>query len=534
MNKANIEKNTYDINVNKANIEKNTYDINVNKANIEKNTYDINVNKANIEKNTYDINENKADIGNVDFSATNNITVKDPLTADLSTAVRDLDAAVGNVASFGDTSYEGNAEGAVNVVDAIQKIDEQTSGINRDGTTTKIENAVTIDSTGKIDAVSGALNVEGVSVQDGTLKVAGKYEINADGSASLASGKYAVNADGSYAAASGKYYVDKDGNVASKGSATFEQNLGVHGDAAVEGTATFGTVAGAQTTINGGTIVANDGSNHKVVIDATGLKVGKNSVKLDDNGIYVGTNTAGTYNYDTAKAAMSNADGSLKAASGLFEVEGTTGKTTIIDNAGNYTELKSTDVSIGGSNDVERIYLSDLGQVDDIDAELQARTEYDKTAVGGINAEAAIRREEVARLDSRIDQVDKRLDKVGAMSAAIANLRTMGYDPAAPSEFAMSLGHYRGETGMAIGFFHYPHKDFMLSLSVSGAGDEYMGGVGATWKFGHRSPERMAEIEKSKAAKAKLAKALAEKKAKEAQDDAAAAIQSAKHAKMIK
>ena len=120
------------------------------------------------------------------------------------------------------------------------------------------------------------------------------------------------------------------------------------------------------------------------------------------------------------------------------------------------------------------------------------------------------------------------------MSAAIANLRTMGYDPAAPSEFAMSVGQYRDQTGMAVGFFHYPHKDFMLSLSVSGAGDEYMGGIGATWKFGHRSPERLAEIEKSKAAKAKLEKALAEKKAKEARENAAAAAQSARHAKMIK
>ena len=169
-----------------------------------------------------------------------------------------------------------------------------------------------------------------------------------------------------------------------------------------------------------------------------------------------------------------------------------------------------------------------------IDTELTARAEYNGTAVGGINAEAAIRREEVARVDGRIDRVNKRLDKVGAMSAAIANLRTMGYDPAAPTEFSMSLGPYRGTTGMAVGFFHYPHKDFMLSLSVSGADDEYMGGIGATWKFGHRSPERMAEIEKSKAAKAKLAKALAEKKAKEAQENAAAAAQSAKHAKMIK
>ena len=93
---------------------------------------------------------------------------------------------------------------------------------------------------------------------------------------------------------------------------------------------------------------------------------------------------------------------------------------------------------------------------------------------------------ESARLDSRIDKVDEKIDKVGAMAAAIANLRTMGYDPEAPSEFAVGVGQYRNETGVALGFFHYPNKDFMLSLSVSTSGDEVMGGIGATWKFGRK------------------------------------------------
>ena len=265
-------------------------------------------------------------------------------------------------------------------------------------------------------------------------------------------------------------------------------------------TATFGETGKGQTIIsqNGNDaseILVNAGKDNQVLINENGIKVGKNSAHVEYNKIYIN------------------------------------------DSAGKLTsQMDEKDVSIvnpkaGG----KRINLSDLGQIDDIDAELKARAEYTSTknsegvgtAVGAINAEAGIRREEIAR-------VNDRLDKVGAMSAAIANLRTMGYDPAAPSEFAMSVGQYRDQTGMAIGFFHYPHKDFMLSLSVSGAGDEYMGGIGATWKFGHRSPERLAEIEKSKAAKAKLAKALAEKKAKEAQENAAAAAQSARHAKMIK
>ena len=254
-------------------------------------------------------------------------------------------------------------------------------------------------------------------------------------------------------------------------------------------------------------------------------------ITADANGTYIKGDTY--FNKDNQNQVLINKDG-IKVGQNSVDINYNSIKVT---DSGKTTEITSTDVSIVDPKySGNRINLSDLGQVDNIDIELKARPEYTgyQTAVGGINAEAAIRREEVARLDNRVDQVNDRLDKVGAMSAAIANLRTMGYDPAAPSEFAMSVGQYRDQTGMAVGFFHYPHKDFMLSLSVSGAGDEYMGGIGATWKFGHRSPERLAEIEKSKAAKAKLEKALAEKKAKEARENAAAAAQSARHAKMIK
>ena len=137
---------------------------------------------------------------------------------------------------------------------------------------------------------------------------------------------------------------------------------------------------------------------------------------------------------------------------------------------------------------------------------------------------------EVSRLDSRIDKVDDKINKVGAMAAAIANLHTMGYDPEAPTEFAMSMGQYRDETGMAIGLFHYPNRDFMLSLSVSRAGEEYMGGIGATWKFGRKSPEKMLAEQKEKAAKEKLAKAEA---MKEAARQARVEAQMARHAKML-
>ena len=140
-------------------------------------------------------------------------------------------------------------------------------------------------------------------------------------------------------------------------------------------------------------------------------------------------------------------------------------------------------------------------------------------------------------IESRVDGLEGRIDKVGAMSAAIANLRTMGYDPAAPTEVAVGVGQYRDETGMALGLFHYPNRDFMLSLSVSTSGDEYMGGIGATWKFGRKSPEKVAEIKKAqaeadarRAEEQKLAKA---EEMKKAAKEAKVQAQMERHAKML-
>ena len=205
----------------------------------------------------------------------------------------------------------------------------------------------------------------------------------------------------------------------------------------------------------------------------------------------------------------------------------------------NYTQITNKDVSITDpKNAGKRIKLSDLGQLNDLDGELKARDEYknNETAVGAINAEAGIRREEVARLDNRIDDVNNRVDKVGAMAAAIASLKSIGYDPQAPSEFSIGLGQYKGETGVAMGFFHYPNKNFMINVSLSTAGGETMGGIGATWRFGHKSPQKLLDEQREAQARKELAAAekyqAAAKLAKEAQERAEYAAKLARQAQV--
>lgn len=199
-------------------------------------------------------------------------------------------------------------------------------------------------------------------------------------------------------------------------------------------------------------------------------------------------------NLDGVNGLLTNEVTDADGKSSMLKQSGTGLTYTDSANTGNETRINSSDVSIGSASDPDkRINLSDLGQIDELDQEIRNNEEYqnNKTAVGGINAEAAIRRgeverldnrisEEVTRLDGRINDVNDRVNKVGAMAAAIASLKSIGYDPQAPSEFSIGLGQYKGETGVAMGFFHYPNKNFMINVSLSTAGGETMGGIGAT------------------------------------------------------
>lgn len=357
------------------------------------------------------------------------------------------------------------------------------------------------------------------------------------------------------------------------------------------GVTTFNGTTGTTTKIDGGTITTNHLITDKLTItgsgnaDGTGSTIGsiafggngsitsnikdaatgkEATFKTDEKGTFTeakdsaGNKTTNTVNAQGNTNVVTDGTNTSTATQTATSIGGvvTNGTVTMrqeltaegvkvtdeLGNPANYTQITDKDVSITDlKNAGKRINLSDLGQIDNLDDELKNRPEYKNgeevgTAVGAINAEAAIRREEVARLDNRIDDVNNRVDKVGAMAAAIASLKSIGYDPQAPSEFSIGLGQYKGETGVAMGFFHYPNKNFMINVSLSTAGGETMGGIGATWRFGHKSPQKLLEEQREAQAKKELAAAekyqAAAKLAKEAQERAEYAAKLARQAQV--
>lgn len=342
------------------------------------------------------------------------------------------------------------------------------------------------------------------------------------------------------------------GSIAFGGNGTIKSDIN-DGTANGKNTSFETTLDGVNTKVTNGTTT----TENKVTAEGN-----SNTVKQDDThksefnqgltsigGVVTNGEIKVAQKLDGATGLLTNevtdANGSSK-----LEQSGTGLTYTDSANAGNATRIDSSDVSIGSAtNDKDRINLSDLGQIDDLDQEIRDNEVYknNETAVGGINAEAAIRRgeverldnrisEEVTRLDGRINDVSDRVNKVGAMAAAIASLKSIGYDPQAPSEFSIGLGQYKGETGVAMGFFHYPNKNFMINVSLSTAGGETMGGIGATWRFGHKSPQKLLEEQREEQAKKELAAAekyqAAAKLAKEAQERAEYAAKLARQAQV--
>ena len=396
----------------------------------------------------------------------------------------------------------------------VQDIYDRTQGIDRDengntvisndnrtwenGQSTVTDNGGATVTVGEdVTVAGGDLNVANGDLNVGYTEGSGTGGTGSSATGEGGNGNFAgdVNVGGSITvgdASNGVYtQVGESGLTAVNGNDT--NNISSEG-MTVKGEAGTNNISDAGMTITG--IANEEGKAPTNNISSSGMTitgVDGSANNISSNGMTVGTTNI--------------AKDSVSADKGTFG-EGTFGSgedQTVINNNG---------VTVGDKNDGtsikhDEISVGDGGYIGGGDVVSGEGVSLNQTA------------ERVGRLENKVGKLEDRIDKVGAMAAAIANLRTMGYDPAAPTEVAVGLGQYRDETGAALGLFHYPNRDFMLSLSVSTSGDEVMGGIGATWKFGRKSPEKVAEIKKAQA-EADVRRAEAQKLAKAEELKAAA------------
>ena len=93
-------------------------------------------------------------------------------------------------------------------------------------------------------------------------------------------------------------------------------------------------------------------------------------------------------------------------------------------------------------------------------------------------------------VNEKIDNVKNEVRNVGSLSAALAGLHPMQYDPKAPTQVMVALGHYKNRQAVAVGASYYFNDRFMMSTGIALSGEkrtETMANVGFTVKLGKGS-----------------------------------------------
>ena len=423
---------------------------------------------------------NKFTVGNGD--ADDNLTVNGTTNLNGNTTIGSEDENAdllvnGNATVTGDTNMNGNAD--------IGK-DLHVKGTSTlDGDVTAGSNMTVKGDTfmeGNAD-IGKDLHVKGISQLDGNTTI-GTEDAPAD------------------LKVTGNAHIGK--NLVVEGTADIHDNTHLYKDLQVDG----------KTNIGGDTYIGNDDDgavltvgkdgteNGKFVLNGTGDIKGDTNIGNDDDGA---TLTVGKEGADNGKFVL-NGDGNVTNtftvgngdAGDNLTVNGTTnlnGDTTIGSKDAN------ADLTVFGNSNVtgNGHYGGNL-KVDG-NANVGGTLTADRVVTNDIQLPSG-------SLNGRLDEMDTRMDKVGAGAAALAGLHYPGFVPGQKFVMAMGVGNYHGKTASAIGAQYRFNENVAMNVAGTFGNGENMISGGLSFAFGKSKLPRDRENEALKAENKMLLKRL--------------------------
>ena len=185
-----------------------------------------------------------------------------------------------------------------------------------------------------------------------------------------------------------------------------------------------------------------------------------------------------------------------KTTTGSLEVTGTSTLKGDVTMGSNATVTK--DLSVGGTTTTKTLKVTENAEIDGnatIKGDVTARSYKvgGKTYIdsNGINAnnqkitnvadgsisEGSKDAVNGGQLYTVKNDLEGKVNKVGANAAAMANLHPMEFDPSSKWNIAAAIGNYGSETAAAIGAFYRPNDNVMVNLSTAfGTGENMVGG----------------------------------------------------------
>ena len=115
------------------------------------------------------------------------------------------------------------------------------------------------------------------------------------------------------------------------------------------------------------------------------------------------------------------------------------------------------------------------------------QTQINNSTPGAIN-------NNITNLNNRVGNVEKRVNKVGAGSAALAALHPLDFNPDDKWTIAAGYGHYHNANSAALGAFYRPNEDTMFSVGGTVGTGESQLNAGVSIRLGKRSPESRSRV----------------------------------------
>ena len=115
------------------------------------------------------------------------------------------------------------------------------------------------------------------------------------------------------------------------------------------------------------------------------------------------------------------------------------------------------------------------------------QTQINNSTPGAIN-------NNINSLNNRVGNVEKRINKVGAGSAALAALHPLDFNPDDKWTIAAGYGHYHNANSAALGAFYRPNEDTMFSVGGTVGTGETQLNAGVSLRLGKRSPESRSRV----------------------------------------
>ena len=307
------------------------------------------------------------------------------------------------------------------------------------------------------------------------------------------------------------------GNTLETGKATMDyaevmKDLGVRGNAAVDGNTTLGK-EGAETTLT----VNSTSTFNKDVTMKENATVGKDltvkgkSTLIDD----VTMKSNATVEKNLTVNGQSTFNDKVTITNGGLAVTGgtTTDKlhvtsTSQFDGAATFKDIVTMekDLNVGGNAKVagdvtaksykvgDKTYIDGNG----INANDQVIRNVGKgdisegstDAVSGgqlyeTNTRVSGLETRMGTVETRVDKLDNKIDKVGANAAAMANLHPLEFDEDSKWNVAAAVGSSGSETASAVGVFYRPNENVMVNASAAMGTGENMFGGGVSLRLGH-------------------------------------------------